>query len=235
MASIPGSACSPVRGFRAISSPHCNETSCSRTPAGVGALLNDQIVRLVLVLKAASLAQGYSGVRPQTVEALCALIEHEIYPCIPWQGSVGASGDLAPLAHMALALIGVGDVRVTGKQLRRGCARASRAASRWSSGPRRDSRCSTARRFPRRSRSAGLLRIEDNFAAAIVAGALSVDAIKGSDVPVRRAHPQPAAPARTATGRGCVPRAARRQPHPCLARAMRAGSGSLLACAASRR
>ena len=82
--------------------------------AGTGPLLDDNVVRLILVLKIASLAQGFSGVRPDTVNALIALVDNEIYPCIPAQGSVGASGDLAPLAHMACALIGVGNVRVRG-------------------------------------------------------------------------------------------------------------------------
>ena len=83
--------------------------------AGTGALLSDPIVRLVLVLKIASLAQGYSGVRPATMRALQRLLETETYPCIPGKGSVGASGDLAPLAHLAAALIGVGQVRMRGR------------------------------------------------------------------------------------------------------------------------
>ncbi|MGH8170306.1 MAG: aromatic amino acid lyase, partial [Steroidobacteraceae bacterium] len=76
--------------------------------AGVGAWLSDAVVRLVLVLKIGSLAQGFSGVRPRTLRALARLLETETYPCIPGKGSVGASGDLAPLAHLAAALLGVG-------------------------------------------------------------------------------------------------------------------------------
>ena len=75
---------------------------------GVGPLLPDATVRLTIVLKVIALAQGYSGVRPELVEALCALLDHEIYPSIPVKGSVGASGDLAPLAHLAGALLGLG-------------------------------------------------------------------------------------------------------------------------------
>src|SRR5579862_2152588 len=74
--------------------------------AGTGPLLPDAVVRLVLLLKIASLVKGYSGVRLETVEALIALLEHEVYPCIPGKGSVGASGDLAPLAHLSAALLG---------------------------------------------------------------------------------------------------------------------------------
>ena len=82
---------------------------------GVGEDLDDDIVRLVLLMKVIGLAEGFSGVRLELVEALCALINHEIYPRIPSQGSVGASGDLAPLAHMACVLIGTGEARVDGK------------------------------------------------------------------------------------------------------------------------
>ena len=78
---------------------------------GVGALLSDEVVRLVLLLKVASLARGYSGVRPEVVDALLALLNAEVYPCIPSKGSVGASGDLAPLAHMSATLLGWGQVR----------------------------------------------------------------------------------------------------------------------------
>src|SRR5438105_11728145 len=82
---------------------------------GVGPLLPDEIVRLVLVLKAASLARGASGVRRETVQMLVRLLECEIYPCIPAKGSVGASGDLAPLAHLACVLLGIGEARVQGR------------------------------------------------------------------------------------------------------------------------
>jgi carbon monoxide dehydrogenase subunit G len=84
---------------------------------GVGALLDDDVVRLVLLLKIASLARGYSGVRREVVNALVALLDAEVYPCIPSKGSVGASGDLAPLAHMSATLLGWGEVRHTA----RGC------------------------------------------------------------------------------------------------------------------
>src|SRR5260221_564134 len=82
---------------------------------GVGALLDDDVVRLVMLLKVASLACGYSGVRAAVVDAILALLERAIYPCIPSKGSVGASGDLAPLAHLSAALMGFGEVRRAGK------------------------------------------------------------------------------------------------------------------------
>src|SRR5438876_3588796 len=79
--------------------------------AGTGALLDDAVVRLTLALKAASLARGHSGVRWSVIEALVALANAGVVPCIPGQGSVGASGDLAPLAHLAAVLIGEGEAR----------------------------------------------------------------------------------------------------------------------------
>ena len=81
---------------------------------GTGELLSDTIVRLILLTKIGSLARGYSGVRPVIVETLIALYNANIMPAIPCQGSVGASGDLAPLAHMTLAMLGVGPVRHNG-------------------------------------------------------------------------------------------------------------------------
>ena len=93
---------------------HLQENLVRSHAVGVGVDLDDEVVRLVMLMKVIALAEGFSGVRPELVETLCALINHEIYPRIPSRGSVGASGDLAPLAHMAGALIGIGEVRVNG-------------------------------------------------------------------------------------------------------------------------
>lgn len=82
---------------------------------GVGELLDDSFVRLVTILKVGSLARGYSGIRFEVLESLLTLINNEYYPCVPGKGSVGASGDLAPLAHLVAPLIGVGKVRKNGK------------------------------------------------------------------------------------------------------------------------
>src|SRR5580704_9917641 len=75
---------------------------------GTGTLLADEIVSMILLLKINNLAQGYSGVRLELIEALITLYNCRIYPCIPAKGSVGASGDLVPLAHMSLPLLGEG-------------------------------------------------------------------------------------------------------------------------------
>ncbi len=77
---------------------------------GVGNKMDNRSVKLIMLLKINSLAQGYSGITQETLDALIALYNHGIYPLIPEKGSVGASGDLAPLAHMAMALIGEGEV-----------------------------------------------------------------------------------------------------------------------------
>ncbi len=151
--------------------------------AGVGALLSDEVVRLVLVLKIGSLAQGFSGVRLQTLLALARLLETETYPCIPSKGSVGASGDLAPLAHLAATLLGVGQVRTGGRVmpaaegLRRIGLEPLELAPKEGLALLNGTQVSTALAL------AGLFAIQDVFGAALVTGALSVDALKGSDVP----------------------------------------------------
>jgi histidine ammonia-lyase len=83
---------------------------------GAGEPFSDEVVRLALLLRAHALARGYSGVRPALVEALIALYEADVLPVVPCQGSVGASGDLSPLAYMAMPLLGLGRVRVGGRE-----------------------------------------------------------------------------------------------------------------------
>src|SRR5579862_4600413 len=85
--------------------------------SGVGPALEDGIVRLTLVLKLSSLLQGFSGVSVELVRFLERLINAGLLPCVPAQGSVGASGDLAPLAHLSLSLVGQGEIRRCGETL----------------------------------------------------------------------------------------------------------------------
>src|SRR6188508_1639373 len=94
--------------------------------AGTGAWLDASTVRLVVALKVASLARGYSGVRGAVIDGLVAMANAGIVPCIPCQGSVGASGDLAPLAHLASVLIGEGEAMVDGRVMPGAQALASR-------------------------------------------------------------------------------------------------------------
>lgn len=150
---------------------------------GTGPALDDASVRLILALKAASLARGYSGVRWSLIEALLRLLEAEIYPVIPAKGSVGASGDLAPLAHLSAALIGVGEVRCRGETIAaaEGLRRAGLAPLEL--GPKEGLALLNGTQVSTALALIGLFAIEDAFAAALVAGALSVDAAKGSDTP----------------------------------------------------
>jgi histidine ammonia-lyase len=85
---------------------------------GVGAPLSENVVRAMILLRANSLAKGFSGVRPQLIDTLCEMLNRGVHPVIPSQGSVGASGDLAPLAHLALVLVGEGEAIYQGKRLR---------------------------------------------------------------------------------------------------------------------
>ena len=144
---------------------------------GVGALLPDNVVRLLMVLKIASLSKGASGIRRATLEALIALVNADILPCIPSKGSVGASGDLAPLAHMSCVLIGVGEARHNGQTLSAAGLKPLTLGPKEGLALLNGTQCSTALCL------AGLFAAEATYAAAIAAGALSVDALKGSDAP----------------------------------------------------
>jgi histidine ammonia-lyase len=97
--------------------------------AGVGPPVEDEVVRAMMLLRARTLAQGLSGVRPEVVDLLVALLNHGITPVVPEHGSLGCSGDLAPLAHVALALMGEGDVRLAAGASADGADRASRAGA----------------------------------------------------------------------------------------------------------
>lgn len=150
---------------------------------GTGAPLSDGVVRLVIAMKATSLAQGFSGIRPEVIDALLTLLRHELYPVIPAKGSVGASGDLAPLAHMAALLLGVGTVSHKGHILAATAAlegaglKSIRLQEKEGLALLNGTQVSTALAL------AALFEIENVFAAAMVAGAMSVDAMKGSLVP----------------------------------------------------
>jgi histidine ammonia-lyase len=151
--------------------------------AGVGPWLPDAVVRLVLVLKIGSLAQGFSGIRPTTLLALTRLLETDTYPCIPAKGSVGASGDLAPLAHLAAALLGVGEVRSGGRVLPAAEGLKRIGLEPLELAPKEGLALLNGTQVSTALALAGLFAIQDVFDAALIAGALSVDALKGSDVP----------------------------------------------------
>ncbi len=165
---------------------HLQENLVRSHAVGVGEDLDDDIVRLVMLMKVIALAEGFSGVRLELVEKLCDLINNNIFPRIPSRGSVGASGDLAPLAHMAGALIGIGEVRVRGSlvpapiALREAGIEPLRLAPKEGLALLNGTQVSTALAL------AAVFRTENVLSAALMAGAMSSDAIKGSDTPFDR-------------------------------------------------
>ena len=151
--------------------------------AGVGEPLPDAVVRLVIALKVANLGQGASGIRLETLRALMALLERDLVPVIPAQGSVGASGDLAPLAHLAGALIGVGEIGVAGR--RRPAAEALREAelAPLELAPKEGLALLNGTQVSTALALAGLFEAEAVLQAALITGALATDAARGSDGP----------------------------------------------------
>jgi histidine ammonia-lyase len=165
--------------------------------AGTGEELPPEAVRGMIALRANTLAKGFSGVRRQTVEALLALLSRDVLPIVPGQGSVGASGDLAPLAHLALGLIGEGEARFRGRRMpaRRALRRARIAPVELEAKEGlaliNGVQMSCAVGGLALARAGRLARVAD------LAGAMSLDASKGSDVAfdprILRARPHPGA------------------------------------------
>jgi histidine ammonia-lyase len=151
--------------------------------AGVGEPLPDPVVRLILALKVNALARGYSGISLGLIDALSALLEHEVYPLVPSQGSVGASGDLAPLAHLSAVLLGIGQVRVGGKVLAADEGLTLAGLTPFKLGAKEGLALINGTQVSAALALAGLFGAENVLAAAIVAGAMSVDALKASDAP----------------------------------------------------
>ena len=150
---------------------------------GVGDPLPDAVTRLMMALKLASLAQGASGVRWSTIEALAACLDRGLVPVVPSQGSVGASGDLAPLAHMTATLLGVGEFAVGGRRVPAAEGLAEAGLSPIVLGPKEGLALLNGTQASTALALAGLFETERVFQAALVTGALTTDAIKGSDGP----------------------------------------------------
>ncbi|WP_442957873.1 histidine ammonia-lyase [Phenylobacterium sp.] len=151
--------------------------------AGVGEASPVPVIRLMLALKLASLAQGASGVRPATVALLEAMLTKGLTPVIPGQGSVGASGDLAPLAHMAATMIGVGEIFVGEARMPAAQALAKAGLSPLTLGPKEGLALLNGTQFSTANALAALFGAERLFQTALVTGALSTEAAKGSDTP----------------------------------------------------
>ena len=150
---------------------------------GTGEPLADPVVRMVLATKAVSLARGHSGVRPELVDALLQLANADVLPVIPAKGSVGASGDLAPLAHLACVLIGEGQAKVDGQVVSGREAMAAVGLQPFVLGPKEGLALLNGTQVSTALALAGLFAAESVFAAALVSGALTLEAIKGSVKP----------------------------------------------------
>jgi len=147
---------------------------------GVGSPLERRVVRLAMALKAIGLARGHSGVRRVVVERLLALLDADALPVIPSQGSVGASGDLAPLAHLACALIGVGEIALGRDSLPAGEALARLGLEPLTLGPKEGLALINGTQISAAIALDVLFTAERVFGSALIAGALSTDALKGS-------------------------------------------------------
>ena len=150
---------------------------------GSGEPLDAEIVRGMVLLLASSLRRGHSGVRPEVVELLLALLGHDVVPVIPSRGSVGSSGDLAPLAHLALVLIGEGEATVGGERLPGGAALARAGLEPVSLAAKEGLALINGTHLMAAAGGLAIRDAERVLDAAVVAVALSLEAFKGSTVP----------------------------------------------------
>ncbi len=151
--------------------------------AGIGEFMEDATVRLMMVLKINSLARGYSGIRPLVIDALIQLVNSEVYPCIPKKGSVGASGDLAPLAHMSTVLLGEGEARYQGEVISGKKALEIAGLTPITLAPKEGLALLNGTQASTAFALEGLFAAEDLYASATVCGAMSVEAALGSRKP----------------------------------------------------
>jgi len=151
--------------------------------AGVGPATPSHVTRLMMALKLASLGHGASGVKPRTIALLEAMIERDLIPIVPAQGSVGASGDLAPLAHLAASMLGVGQIISGDETLDASAALARANLAPLELAPKEGLALLNGTQFSTAFALAGLFEAERAFQAALITGALSTEAAKGSDTP----------------------------------------------------
>lgn len=152
---------------------------------GVGAPLAERIVRLIMTLKLLSLGRGASGVRAEVIDLLTAMLAREVTPVIPGQGSVGASGDLAPLAHMTAVMLGEGEAIHNGRKMSGAEALAAAKLKPIVLGPKEGLALINGTQVSTALALAGLFETWRCAMGAIVTGALSTDAIMGSAAPFR--------------------------------------------------
>ena len=151
--------------------------------AGVGEPMPVPVVRLMMALKLASLAQGASGIRLQTLALLEAMLARGVIPVIPAQGSVGASGDLAPLSHLSAVMIGVGEVFTGAGRIPAAQALAEAGLAPVILGPKEGLALLNGTQFSTAYALSALFGAETLFRSALVTGGLSTDAARGSDAP----------------------------------------------------
>ncbi|MBN1271209.1 MAG: histidine ammonia-lyase [Candidatus Aminicenantes bacterium] len=154
---------------------------------GVGESIPDSIVRLMLILKIHALSKGFSGISPSTLERMIHLFEQNIVPVVPAQGSVGASGDLAPLAHLFLPLIGLGRVRFQGKEKSAGDVLRKLNLKPLELGPKEGLALINGTQFMTAFAASGLARFLNCLDNADIVGAMSLDALMGSVQPFNAA------------------------------------------------
>ena len=151
--------------------------------AGLGEPLDPRIVRLMMVLKVVGLGRGASGISRAVVERLLALIEADALPVVPSQGSVGASGDLAPLAHMSAALIGEGRIALAGESMPAAEALGRLGLAPLALGPKEGLALINGTQASTAIALDVLFTAERVFASALIGGAMATDALKGTDTP----------------------------------------------------
>lgn len=151
--------------------------------AGIGDFMQENIVRLLMLLKINSLARGYSGIRLKVIEALIALYNHKVYPAIPEKGSVGASGDLAPLAHMSAVLLGEGEVLCNGERMKAALGLQLAGLEPIALAPKEGLALLNGTQASTAFALAGLFSAEVALTSSVAIGAMSVEAALGSRVP----------------------------------------------------
>ncbi len=185
--------------------------------AGVGEPLSPEVVRAMIVLRANTLAKGFSGIRLETVEALLAMLARDVLPVVPGQGSVGASGDLAPLAHLALGLMGEGDVIFRGRRQRAASALARCRLKPIELEAKEGLALINGVQMTCAVGGLALARALRLAKIADLAGAMSLDASRGSDVAfdprIVAARPHPGAVASAANLRALLAGSAIRESH----------------------
>ena len=151
--------------------------------AGTGEPMPLQVARLMLALKLASLAQGASGVQPATLRMLGDMLARGVIPVVPAQGSVGASGDLAPLAHMTAAMLGIGETFTADGRVPAAQALAKAGLAPLTLGAKEGLAMLNGTQFSTAYALAALIEAENLLRSALVTGALTTDAARGSDAP----------------------------------------------------